>query len=82
MPIIVCPIQLFNNKQKIYLQYSNETNLIFLEKVTLEKLPEKLTYWADRMKLETIHLYTNDTFAQEIVNRIKAYNNLIKVEVN
>ena len=81
MLVIVCPIQLFSLNQKIYLHTLAEEDLTFLDESTLENLPEKLVYWANRMNAK-VHLYTNDTFAQEIINRIKTFNNLIEIEVN
>ena len=81
MPIIICPIKLFELNQNIYIQ-TRENELTLIDTCLMEKLPEVLVAKCEEYNCETIHLFTNDTFAQEIGLRVQELRKNIKVEVN
>ena len=81
MPVIICPIKLFELNQNIYIN-TEGNHLALIGNCLMENLPEALVSKCEEYECETIHLFTNDTFAQEISLRIQELRKNIKVEVN
>ena len=85
MKILTCNFNLYDLHQSIYF-IDEETNTIKkLCICTVDEIGNHMAQLANQLDINIIHLYGNDEYINDIVNRIQSSNynsNNLKIEVN
>ena len=90
MQEIYCDLNIFSLRQKIYkIDTTNEQVATEIGQTTIDIFPEVIRNMCKEHNIYKLHLFGNDTYANEIANDVKIYNELkyanekeIEIEVN
>lgn len=81
MKELVCNINAFNFSQTAFIYHDGKQEKT-IPIAGLAELEQVVTQLYLAGEIDTVHLFGNDIFIQEIANNIKKINNNIKIEVH